>query len=350
MDTNQEITKLRSYSYSKLCKYLINKYGPVNGSYFVNCNCKTKNEKIKRTNEGLFIHHVYESKAIMLSHSEYALKFPFEWQEGNNLVYCNYFEHFLLHFAIVKEFMKEETKQSKMAVGIGGLINFIIPEIIDYINGYNYSRDYMKKAMSVIDGNELLFIDLVNSLDNYLHRDQDLFHIFYQLIGKSVRRLQNIFKTGKMTKSGKYNDFLFEYKVLKNKVPLVDYYQFITKFEKELDKPGYGYDIKISRYGKYYSIDFSFYSKGGWIVSKQYAIPFDDKIDLNNFVNLYFDELFVSNNYKFLIKKQSSVSYKENKKTKNKTKRYCLTIDGIDVSGHKYTKEQVEAIVKLRTT
>lgn len=162
---NTTLTELEQESvmkYFELCNYLKNKYGKISGNYFVNEKCITPNGKIKRTTDGLFIHHIKENEYANLSQKENALMAPFEFQKGEYLVYCNYIEHLLLHLAIVREFLNEETiKRNNQLVGIGGLVKYIIPEIIDYLNGYEYSKEYMNNALSIIDGNELFVIKLI---------------------------------------------------------------------------------------------------------------------------------------------------------------------------------------------
>ena len=50
---------------------------------------------------------------------------PFEWQKKENIVYCDYLEHLLLHVLICKY----PADCSDTSVGIGGVINFIAPEL-----------------------------------------------------------------------------------------------------------------------------------------------------------------------------------------------------------------------------
>lgn len=212
--TNEELIALSNMKYDELCSYLKNKYGEVAGSYFVNENCKTVNHGIKRTQEGLFIHHIAENQSIELSNSLYATKAPFEYQLGKNLVYCNYFEHLFLHIRIVKEFLKIETvKQTKMAVGIGGLVNFIFPEIIDYINGYDYKRDYHKKALSVVDGHEDFFIKTLFSFQRLIEGKK-----YAEILRGTFGKVVDIFN-GKMIKRGRFdelvNDYAFSNKLFK---------------------------------------------------------------------------------------------------------------------------------------
>lgn len=211
--------------YSELCSYLKNKYGIIEEPYFLNGNCKTVNQRIKRTAEGLFIHHIAENKSIELSNSSLANKEPFEYQIGGNLVYCNYWEHMFLHICIVKEFLNiDYVKKTKMAVGIGGLVNFIFPEIIDYINGYEYKRDYMKTALSVIDGHEDFFIRTLFEFQKTINQKK-----YHEIMVGAFKKTPDVFK-GKMTGSGRFfklvGDYSFNQKLFKYN-QLSDVYKYI---------------------------------------------------------------------------------------------------------------------------
>ena len=174
----EEIKHLRTLKYYDLCKYLQNKYGIPDGDYFVSTSCATPNQKIKRTDEGLFIHHIKECEFPDLSKKEMAILMPFEYQKASNLVYCNYFEHLLLHIDIVLEYMTKEfigiypnlKKPGVVVVGMGGLVNFILPEIVDYINGYQYQKSHLINALKIIDGREYLFIEIVKDFENELRK------------------------------------------------------------------------------------------------------------------------------------------------------------------------------------
>ena len=136
-------------NYLDLCDFLHKKYGVPNGNYFLTESCKSKNQKITRGKEGLFLHHIKENEHIMLCNRDWAIHQPFAYQEGKNLAYCNYLEHLILHYKIVQEYL--ETGESYELVGIGGILNFIVPEINDYFNGYEYAKDWQKKAFSLVD-------------------------------------------------------------------------------------------------------------------------------------------------------------------------------------------------------
>lgn len=139
-------------NYLQLCDYLHQKYGKPSGDYFLTKTCKSPNQKIKRANEGLFIHHIKENTYIMLCNTSFAITQPFEYQEAQNLVYCNYLEHFILHLKIMQEYLTYESMlENKCKVGIGGILNYIVPEINDYFKGYPYQREWQIKAFEKVD-------------------------------------------------------------------------------------------------------------------------------------------------------------------------------------------------------
>ncbi len=231
-----EIQFLRSLKYLDLCKYLQDKYGIPQGDYFVSESCATPNLKIKRSNEGLFIHHIKECEFPDLSKKEMALLMPYEYQKANNLVYCNYFEHLLLHIDIVLEYMTKEfigiypnlKKPGVVVVGMGGLVNFILPEIVDYINGYQYQKSHLINALKIIDGREYLFVEIVKDFENELRKPK---HGSKYLTGGFIqkRKFHASFFEGKMTRNGRIKSLLKEfdqegvkkwnyYRVIKQKV------------------------------------------------------------------------------------------------------------------------------------
>ena len=138
----KEYNIVKNYSYLNYCDYLQIKYGIGLTDYFTP-NWSRKNGKYgpSRTKEGLFCHHKFEDHAIMLSEKEFAQKNPFEWQKKENLVYCDLLEHLLLHILICK--FPAERKNSEEKVGIGGVVNHLIPKLNDLFlgSGYNYLRE-----------------------------------------------------------------------------------------------------------------------------------------------------------------------------------------------------------------
>lgn len=149
---DKEIDKELAMSYDELCDYLLRKYGAAKYDFFVNESCRSKNRKVTRTDEGLFCHHMDEDKAIMLSDTRWAVKNPFEYQKANRLVYCNALEHLILHIKIATEPKKEGANEKELQ-GIGGAINFLIPELNHCYSGYEYKRQYEKNIYGLVANN-----------------------------------------------------------------------------------------------------------------------------------------------------------------------------------------------------
>lgn len=134
--------KIMKMSYAELVKFLLDKYGQVKFDYFINESCATKNNKITRTNEGLFCHHIDEDKAIKLSDTKYAKQNPFEYQKAHRLVYCNLLEHLLLHILIFEE-PKNENANINEIQGIGGAVCYICKQLNDIYNEKEFKMEYM---------------------------------------------------------------------------------------------------------------------------------------------------------------------------------------------------------------
>lgn len=128
----REYKKVSKFSYLKYCNYLKNKYGRSKGNFF---NVYwSQNQKIKRTDEGIVIHHIMENKAIMLARKDYAMQLPYKWQHANKLVYCDLLEHLFLHILICENSLNDKNKNTLF--GLGGIINFLVPELNDVYSGW----------------------------------------------------------------------------------------------------------------------------------------------------------------------------------------------------------------------
>ena len=161
---SKEIEKELGMSYQELVEYLLEKYGTAPCDYFVNESCRTKSKRISRSEEGLECHHIDEDKAIMLSDQRWALKNPFDYQKADRLVYANVLEHLILHMKIVEGPRNIESNALELP-GLGGVINFICPQINDYYNGYEYKRPRDIKKFSLIADN---FDDYIKVLNYFL--------------------------------------------------------------------------------------------------------------------------------------------------------------------------------------
>jgi hypothetical protein len=102
-EPKSEIEKLLGLSYEECCEFFKNKYGLVPKKFFVNETCRSKTQGNARGKDGLYIHHIDEDKAILLSTPEVAARNPFEYQQADHLVYVNLLEHLLLHVKIVEK-------------------------------------------------------------------------------------------------------------------------------------------------------------------------------------------------------------------------------------------------------
>ena len=153
----QEYNKVKEFTYRQYCEYLQNKYGKAVCAYMT--PAFNKRQKVTRTNEGLYCHHIYEDHAIMLSNKNWAQKNPYEWQLPENLCYCDLLEHLLLHILICE--YPSPDKNLLEAVGIGGVLNFIVPELNDVYSGYESGLAWQRKCHSIIKENKDVYLELI---------------------------------------------------------------------------------------------------------------------------------------------------------------------------------------------
>lgn len=145
---NSELKTMLDKGYYQLVDFLKEKYGEVPFDYFTSPNCVSKNAKNSRTKDGLYIHHIDEDKAILLSTKEYAIKNPFEYQKAHRLVYCNLLEHLILHIKIMEN--PSTLKNVNESVGIGGVFAFMIPELNDIYSGISYKQEWKINCLNVV--------------------------------------------------------------------------------------------------------------------------------------------------------------------------------------------------------
>lgn len=168
METS-EIKSELSFDYKELVKYLLKKYGAVQGDYFCTDSCKSRNKKISRIKDGLYCHHIDEYRAIKLSDPKMAVYYPFEYQKADRLVYCNVLEHLILHIKIIQS-QNPFGLDALSPFGIGGLLNICFC-INDYYNGYQYKRESDKNIYSVIENN---FDDYIYILKELLKSSKNI--------------------------------------------------------------------------------------------------------------------------------------------------------------------------------
>ncbi|MDI4567961.1 MAG: hypothetical protein E7Y34_02650, partial [Mycoplasma sp.] len=140
--------KLLTFNYQQCVDYLINKYGPVKKNYFTDSSMTKKSTGITRGKEGLYIHHIDEDKAILLSTPKWAMLQPYSYQHASRLVYCNLLEHLVLHIKIFE--FPNPNKVPNMEVGVGGIYNFIVPELNDIYSGILYKQPWKQKVVELV--------------------------------------------------------------------------------------------------------------------------------------------------------------------------------------------------------
>ena len=136
--TNLSFPALLKLNYLDLCFYFIQKYNHPPQDYFCNEFFRSTNrKKNSKTALGLYIHHIDENKAIMLSTKSFAKERPFAFQQKERLIYCTLLEHLLLHIKIVEYY-----RSSRPNVGTGGIYNFMVPELNDIYSGIQYQQPW----------------------------------------------------------------------------------------------------------------------------------------------------------------------------------------------------------------
>ncbi|MEC4559110.1 MAG: hypothetical protein U9532_03040 ['Conium maculatum' witches'-broom phytoplasma] len=132
---------LLEMTYAEICHFLKLQHGPVPKSYFTNAHCLTKTPGITRAKkEGLFIHHIDESKAPLLSDPQQASQNPFAYQQADRLVYCNLLEHLILHTKLLYEFNQ----------GKEGITSFLIPELNTIYSGNKFPQAWKNGPVTAI--------------------------------------------------------------------------------------------------------------------------------------------------------------------------------------------------------
>lgn len=150
-----EYNKVKNLTYLQYCDYLQDKYGIGLSDYMT--KSYNPNPKCKRTKDGLIAHHKMENTMIMLSTKQIAELSPFEWQKKENIVYCDYLEHLLLHVLICKY----PADNGDTSVGIGGVINFIAPELNDLYSGWNTNQQWRKICHDKVINDKSVYFEIL---------------------------------------------------------------------------------------------------------------------------------------------------------------------------------------------
>ncbi len=179
-----EYNKVKNMAYREYCDYLQNKYGIGKADYFT--KSWNKNPKVTRTKEGLIAHHKYEDYAIMLGDPSFAKNNPYEWQLAENIVYCDYLEHLFCHILICE--YPAEGRNPFEAVGIGGVINYLVPELNDMYSGWITGQAWRATCHQKVINDKDVYLELLkrfkHKCSNYpFYTDDCLFTSFNETFG-----------------------------------------------------------------------------------------------------------------------------------------------------------------------
>lgn len=164
-----EFMKVKEMTYSEYCDYLQGKYGIGVADYMT--KSFNKNSKCSRTSEGLIAHHKAEDKMIMLSTKAFAEMCPYEWQLKENIVYCDYLEHLLLHVLICKYPSPEKLPIAD--VGIGGVVNFIVPELNDLYSGWETRQVWRRNCHRLVENNKDVYLAILKIFIDYIKSERN---------------------------------------------------------------------------------------------------------------------------------------------------------------------------------
>lgn len=179
-----EYQKIKDLAYLEYCDYLQQKYGIGLSDYMT--KSWNKNQKCSRTKDGLVAHHKYEDHAIMLSDPNFAKINPFEWQLAKNIVYCDYLEHLFLHILICEN--PSEDKNLFEVVGVGGVVNFIVPELNDVYSGFETTQAWRANLHQKVINDKDTYFALLKRFkttcnDNPFYTEECLFTSFNERFG-----------------------------------------------------------------------------------------------------------------------------------------------------------------------
>jgi len=179
-----EFLAVKDFGYSEYCDYLQDKYGIGLSDYMY--KSRYPKPQCKRTKEGLFAHHKMEYYVPYLSDRGVAKICPFEWQMKENIIYCDFLEHLLLHVLICKFPSDIDTGLGR--TGIQGATAFIIPELNDLYSGWITEQDWRKPLHKRVKDDKDVYLKILEMLILVEKNDKDfnlglLCHSFNDFFG-----------------------------------------------------------------------------------------------------------------------------------------------------------------------
>ena len=169
MESSEIRTEL-SLSYDELTKYLIEKYGPAKVDYFCTPSCRSRNNAVSRTKDGLLCHHIDEDKGGNLSNPTSAAAQPYEWQKKERLVYCNYIEHLILHIkiAILRQKAPLRTPWDVYEFFSTGGIYMVCSDLNDLFTYKGGTANWQKRCYVEVEENLSDYVMLIKLLLRYI--------------------------------------------------------------------------------------------------------------------------------------------------------------------------------------
>ena len=155
-----EFLTVKDFGYSEYCDYLQDKYGIGLSDYMY--KSFYKKAQCRRTKEGLISHHKMEYYVPCLSDRDVAKMCPFEWQMKENIVYCDFLEHLLLHVLICKFPSSIDTGFGR--TGVQGATAFIIPELNDLYSGWITEQDWRKSVHDRVKDDKDVYLKIIEML------------------------------------------------------------------------------------------------------------------------------------------------------------------------------------------
>lgn len=154
--------KMLQGTYDEAIILLLKKYGTVGDDYFreksyeLFLSGKRKSitrGKYSRTSDGLYCHHIDEFKDLNLSNLNFIKKFryPYEYHRKERLVYCDLFEHTILHALIINDSYINATEGDLLTGSYHGrspgYLSHLVPNITDwFVRGKKPSKNWEMKC------------------------------------------------------------------------------------------------------------------------------------------------------------------------------------------------------------
>ncbi len=130
------------------------------------------------------IHHKLEDHVAKLADPAIAMNYPLEWQAAENLVYCDFLEHLLLHILICETYF-ENAAEGEL-VGIGGILQYFVPEFNDAFSGWKAAHAWKETCYKKVINDKDVYLLLIKRLKENC-KDYPFFHEKFLLCSASAR-------------------------------------------------------------------------------------------------------------------------------------------------------------------